>query len=209
MVESKNLQQLAIRNQVQQLQQQSQKIQKTFSDMLFLYFDGIVTEYYESLSEATIAADQLEQQLTHLSSDKLAAPHIRNALATLVEYREYMDSAVTYYQKGKNNLAQSEIGDANIEAKTLNEQLLGLNNLFQLRLDKADSAVLNALDETLKASVVVNGLSVAASEQISHLQKVIWLMILLSLPITVSVASHHNYVDHPTIKKAQTTVSLY
>jgi|GEM_PF-576896 len=181
-------QQLAIRDQVQQLQQQSQQIQKTFSDMLFLYFDGIVTEYYESLNEATDAADRLEQQLARLSSDTLAAPKIKDTLATLAEYREYMDSAVTYYHKGKTNLAQSEIGDANIEAKALNEQLLGLNKLFQQRLDKADSAVLHALDETLKASVVVNSLSVNSSEQIGHLQNVIWLMILLSLPITVGVA---------------------
>jgi len=181
-------QQLAIRNQVQQLQQQSQKIQKTFADMLFLYFDGIVTEYYESLSEATTAADQLEQQLSTLSADSLAAPQIKEALSTLTEYREYMNSAVTYYQVGKVNLAQSEIGDANIEAKKLNEQLLGLNNHFQLRLDKADKAVVNALDETLKASVIVNDLSVNASQQMGQVQKIIWLMMLLSLPITVGIA---------------------
>ncbi len=180
--------QLKVRSEIQLILKQSQKIQKTFADMLFLYFDGIVTEYYESLNGATVAADSLESQLKSLPTDPEAALQIKQILSTLSEYREYMDSAVTYYQKGKMNLGQSEIGDANIEAKKLNEELLALNMLFQNRLNIADASVVNSLQKTLEASAVVNQLSVNAGKQIEEAQVLIWLMMLLTLPITIGVA---------------------
>lgn len=180
--------QLNVRSSVQVLQQQSQKVQKIFSDMLFLYFDGIVTEYYESLANAERAADNLEIELDKLVVDKQAAPLIKEIQLTLNDYREYMESAVSYYQKGKNNLAQSDIGDANIEAKKLNEQLLALNDVFQKRMKNADLQVNHALQQTLLASKVVNDLSVNASAQIEQVQRVIWGMMALTLFITVSVA---------------------
>ncbi len=180
--------QLKVRSEIQLILKQSQKIQKTFADMLFLYFDGIVTEYYESLNGASVAADSLESQLKNLSTETEAAVQVTNILSTLSEYREYMDSAVNYYQKGKVNLAQSEIGDANIEAKKLNDELSALNMIFQNRLNVADASVVDSLQKTLEASDVVNQLSVNAGKQIEDDQGLIWLMLLLTLPITIGVA---------------------
>ncbi|EPJ46504.1 MAG: hypothetical protein OFPII_20150 [Osedax symbiont Rs1] len=177
--------QLKVRSEIQLILKQSQKIQKTFADMLFLYFDGIVTEYYESLNGASVAADSLESQLKNLSTETEAAVQVTNILSTLSEYREYMDSAVNYYQKGKVNLAQSEIGDANIEAKKLNDELSALNMIFQNRLNVADASVVDSLQKTLEASDVVNQLSVNAGKQIEDDQGLIWLMLLLTLRIII------------------------
>ena len=180
--------QFEIRNQTMQLQLQAQQIQKTFSDMLFWYFDGIVTEYYESLISAKTAADLLEQQLTALAVDGQTKSQINAILKSLQEYREIMDSAVGYYQQGKDNLGQSEVADANIETKIMNEQLLALTRSFQARLKQADAVVVTALDKTTGAGEIVKSLSVKASEQIEQVQKITWFTLLLTLPTTLGVA---------------------
>ncbi|NRA20442.1 MAG: methyl-accepting chemotaxis protein [Oceanospirillaceae bacterium] len=180
--------QFEIRNQTMQLQLQAQQIQKTFSDMLFWYFDGIVTEYYESLISAKTAADLLEQQLTALAVDGQTKSQINAILQSLQEYREIMDSAVGYYQQGKDNLGQSEVADANIETKIMNEQLLALTRSFQARLKQADAVVVTALDKTTGAGEIVKSLSVKASEQIEQVQKITWFTLLLTLPTTLGVA---------------------
>ena len=185
----KEAKQFVARAKVQKLQQQAQQVQKTFSDMLFLYFDGIVTEYYESLSLATESADLLQQQLTALSADPQAGVLVKETLDTLAEYRELMNTAVDYYQKGKDNLAVSEIGDANIEAKSLNEQLLGLTSMFQLRLERADTELSDVLADTLSASKVVEELSIQASNQIDKDKSILWLILMLTLPVTIVVAT--------------------
>ncbi|MCJ8338046.1 MAG: methyl-accepting chemotaxis protein [Pseudomonadales bacterium] len=185
----KEAEQFVLRAKVQKLQQQAQQVQKTFSDMLFWYFDGIVTEYYESLIKATDSANLLQQQLSALSSDPNASAQVQEILDTLTEYREIMDSAVGYYQQGKDNLAESEIGDANLEAKNLNEQILALANIFQARLSQADTELVKALDETLTASKIVEQLSMQASSQVDEDKNILWLILLLTLAVTIVVAS--------------------
>ncbi|EPJ49857.1 MAG: hypothetical protein OFPI_22280 [Osedax symbiont Rs2] len=181
--------QFVARAKVQKLQQQAQQVQKTFSDMLFWYFDGIVTEYYESLTKATESADLLQQQLNALTSDSQSGTQVKQIMDTLVEYRELMNTAVGYYQQGKDNLAESEIGDANLEAKNLNEQLLVLANMIQTRLAHADTELVAALEKTLAASKVVEQLSEQASEQVDRDLKVLWLILLLTLPVAIGVAT--------------------
>jgi len=185
----KEAKQFVARAKVQKLQQQAQEVQKTFSDMLFLYFDGIVTEYYESLSQATESADLLQQQLSALSADPQASAQVKETLDTLAEYRELMNTAVGYYQKGKDNLAVSEIGDANLEAKSLNEQLLGLTSMFQVRLEHADTELSEVLADTLAASKEVEALSVQASNQVDKDKSILLLILFLTLPVTVAVAT--------------------
>ncbi|NQZ29976.1 MAG: methyl-accepting chemotaxis protein [Oceanospirillaceae bacterium] len=185
----KEAKQFVLRAKIQDLQQQAQQVQKTFSDMLFWYFDGIVTQYYESLTKAADSADLLQQQLAALSADPQSSAQVTAILATLAEYRELMDAAVGYYQQGKDNLAESEIGDANLEAKTLNEQLSKLAGMLQARLSHADSNLVSALDETLVASKEVEKLSIQAKEQVDRDVKTLWLVLLLTLPLIIVIAT--------------------
>ena len=120
-----------------QLQLQAQHIQKTFSDMIFWYFDGTVSQYYESLNKAEAAADKLKNQITALTNDPETQKTTRNILTDLTNYRELMGNAWTYSQQGKDNLASLEVTEANTLANTINGQLLTLTDLFQNRLQEA------------------------------------------------------------------------
>ncbi|WP_315981022.1 hypothetical protein [Aliamphritea spongicola] len=80
---------------------QAQQVQKTFSDMIFWYFDGTVTQYYESLNNATGAADLLESQLRALNATPDAAGITGQLLENLMAYRTLMNNAGNYYQQGK------------------------------------------------------------------------------------------------------------
>ncbi|WP_372598390.1 methyl-accepting chemotaxis protein [Amphritea sp.] len=171
-----------------QLQLQAQHIQKTFSDMIFWYFDGTVSQYYESLNKAEAAADKLKNQLTALTSDPETQKTTRNILTDLTNYRELMGNAWTYSQQGKDNLASLEVTEANTLANTINGQLLTLTDLFQNRLQEASSSVLNSLDQTLKVSAVVASISSASDERISGTQTRTLLMLLASVPVAIVVA---------------------
>ncbi|MBN3563707.1 methyl-accepting chemotaxis protein [Aliamphritea spongicola] len=167
---------------------QAQQVQKTFSDMIFWYFDGTVTQYYESLNNATGAADLLESQLRALNATPDAAGITGQLLENLMAYRTLMNNAGNYYQQGKNNLAGVEIGDANILANTINEQLLTLTNLFQTKLSEASSEVQQSLENTLIASTQVAAVSQSSQQLIATTQTTTLLMLLASLPVTFGVA---------------------
>jgi len=180
--------QIDLQASTQQLQLQAQQIQKTFSDMIFWYFDGTVTQYYESLNKAAAAADKLESHLVTLASDSDAHNIAQKILTNLAAYRELMNSAWQYYQQGKDNLAGVEIGDANVLANDMNEQLLELTNLFQSRLRAVSSGVQHSLDKTLEASALVASISKASDQRITSTQTNTLLMLLASLPVAFSVA---------------------
>ncbi len=172
----------------QALLHQVQKIQQSYSDMLFWYFDGSVTQYYGSLNNATAAAEQLEQQLTKLSMDSEASQKVPAMLKNLADYRSLMDGAIQYYMQGRDNLAGSEISDAHLVVQDMNDQLLQLTALFQKRLKEANLNVENALDHTLEASVSVADYSQKASERIKDIEQRTLIILLFSIPLAILVA---------------------
>ena len=184
----KQSEQIDLQADTMQLQQQAQHIQKTFSDMIFWYFDGTVAQYYESLNKAEAAADKLKSQLVALSSDAEAQNIVRNILTDLTSYRELMTNAWAYSQQGKDNLASLEVTDANVLANTINEQLLALTNLFQNRLKAVNSNVLNSLEQTLETSAMVASISKASDEKIASTQSSTLLMLLASVPVAFIIA---------------------
>ena len=168
--------------------QQAQAVQRSYSDMLFWYFDGSVTQYYASLNQAAASADQLEEQLAALALDSEAGALIRPMLKNLSSYREIMDSAIQYYQQGRNNLAGAEISDAHIVVQDMNSQLMELTELFQGRLKQANLQVQAAVDETFAASGQVANLSQQSSQSINHISQVTLMILVVSVPLSILVA---------------------
>lgn len=168
--------------------QQAQAVQRSYSDMLFWYFDGSVTQYYASLNQAAASADQLEEQLAALALDSEAGILIRPMLENLSSYREIMDSAIQYYQQGRNNLAGAEISDAHIVVQNMNSQLMALTELFQGRLKQANLQVQTAVDETFAASEQVARLSQQSSNSIEHISKLTLMILVVSVPLSILIA---------------------
>lgn len=175
-------------SQTQVLLQQAQGLQKAYSDMLFWYFDGSVTQYYESLNKAGESADQLEQNLAALAIDPAAAPLVAPMLKNLSDYREIMDSAIKFYQQGRTNMAAAEISDAHLIVQNMNEQLLMLTDLFQQRLRVANSQVEEALDKTLQASLVVKETSEQSSLRIEEITHLTYLLLFVTVPLSILIA---------------------
>ena len=179
------LQQQAI---TQQRLQQAQQVQKSYSDMLFWYFDGSVTQYYESLSKAEESANRLEQQLADLMVDPEAKEQIPPMLKGLEEYRSAMDRAVQYYAQGKANLAGSEINDAHRVVQDMNEQLLNLTQLFQTRLSKANQDVESVLNDILQGGQKIAHHSQQNLASTEHIQTTTLLILIISIPLAASIA---------------------
>ena len=179
---------IAVQSQTQELLQQAQRLQKTYSDMLFWYFDGSITQYYESLNKAGSSADQLEQLLASMAMDADAGPMVKPMLQNLSDYRGIMDGAIKYYQQGRANMAAAEISDAHLIVQNMNDQLLGLTALFQERLRTANLEVENALDKTLDASMVVKESSEQSSLRIEEITRSTLILLVVSVPLSVFIA---------------------
>lgn len=169
--------------------QQAQSIQKSYSDMLFWYFDGSLTQYYDSLNRAAESADKLENQLINMAIDNEAAELIRPMLSNLASYREFMESANSYYVQGKSNLAASEISEAHIVVEKMNQQLMELTTLFQRRLKESNKEVQHAVENTLNASARVAALSTQSSDSIDAIFRSTLLILLFTVPLSILVAS--------------------
>ncbi len=168
--------------------QQAQSIQKTYSDMLFWYFDGSLNQYYNSLNKAAESADALENKLANLAMDPDAGELIRPMLSNLSGYREYMESANQYYLQGKSNLAASEITEAHLIVETMNEQLMALTGLFQKRLQESNLQVQHGVEQTLSASNRVASYSAQSSESIDSILRSTLLILLFTVPLSILVA---------------------
>lgn len=179
---------IAAQSQTQMLQQQAQKIQKAYSDMLFWYFDGTITLYYESLDKAALSADELEEGLTKLAMEPSAAESITPMLKDLADYREIMQNSINYYQQGRANIAAAEISDAHLIVQDMNTQLLSLTEMFQERLKQANEQVEQSLDQNLKASVVVKESSEQSTAQIEQITQIALLLLLVTVPLSVVIA---------------------
>lgn len=172
----------------QQLLQQSQQVQKSYSDMLFWYFDGSVTQYYDSLTKAADAASQLEHQLSELMTDVEAAQQIPKLLSRLSEYRSLMNGAINYYTEGKNNLAAATISDAHLVVQDMNEQLLLITQLFQTRLRQANLKVEQVLQLLQSSGEEVAEHSIQNQQRTEQIQRNTLLILLVSTPLTIMVA---------------------
>lgn len=179
---------IAAQSQTQVLQQQAQKIQKAYSDMLFWYFDGTITLYYESLDKAALSADELEEGLKTLAMEPSAAESITPMLKDLADYREIMQNSINYYQQGRANIAAAEISDAHLIVQDMNTQLLSLTEMFQERLKQANEQVEQSLDQNLKASVVVKESSEQSTAQIEQITQIALLLLLVTVPLSVVIA---------------------
>ncbi|MGH1462692.1 MAG: methyl-accepting chemotaxis protein [Neptuniibacter sp.] len=179
---------IAAQSQTQMLQQQAQKIQKAYSDMLFWYFDGTITLYYDSLDKAALSADELEEGLTKLAMEPSAAESITPMLKDLADYREIMQNSINYYQQGRANIAAAEISDAHLIVQDMNTQLLSLTEMFQERLKQANEQVEQSLDQNLKASVVVKESSEQSTAQIEQITQIALLLLLVTVPLSVVIA---------------------
>ncbi|MGB0204323.1 MAG: methyl-accepting chemotaxis protein [Neptuniibacter sp.] len=175
-------------SQTQMLQQQAQKIQKAYSDMLFWYFDGTITLFYESLDKAALSADELEDGLAKLAMDPTAADSITPMLKDLSDYREIMQRAINYYQQGRANIAAAEISDAHLIVQGMNTQLLELTEMFQQRLKYANEQVEKSLDQNLQASIAVKDSSEKSTEQIEQITQIAVLLLLVTVPLSVVIA---------------------
>ena len=172
----------------QMLMQQAQQIQRSYSEMLFWYFDGSVTQYYVSLNNASAAADKLEQQLAALALDKEAAPLVPVMLNNLSDYRDLMNSANHYYQQGRNNLAGSEISEAHYVVKHMNQQLEQITDIFHQRLKNAGARVESSLDKTLNASLQVARDSERSETTIDSVERTVVIILIVSSPIALAIA---------------------
>ncbi|MGI1670561.1 MAG: HAMP domain-containing methyl-accepting chemotaxis protein [Neptuniibacter sp.] len=179
---------IAAQSQTQMLQQQAQKIQKAYSDMLFWYFDGTITLYYESLDKAALSADELEEGLTKLAMEPSATESITPMLKDLADYREIMQNSINYYQQGRANIAAAEISDAHLIVQDMNTQLLSLTEMFQQRLKQANEQVEQSLDQNLKASVAVKESSEKSTAQIEQITQIALLLLLVTVPLSVVIA---------------------
>lgn len=179
---------IATQSDTQGLQKKAQNIQKLYAEMLFWYFDGSITQYYESLNKAELSADQLEKGLTTLATDPIAEQRIAPMLELLTQYRVIMEGAIGYYQQGRNNMAAAEISDAHLIVQNMNDQLLVLTELFQQRLTSANREVENALSQTLVASQLVKQSSEQSSERIVEVSKLTMGLLLVSIPLSASIA---------------------
>lgn len=179
---------IAAQSETQALLKSAQRVQNTYSEMLFWYFDGSVTQYYESLNKAGVAADKLEALLTSLAMDPEAAQQIVPMLDNLADYRGTMDSAIRFYQQGRNNMAASEISSAHIIVQDMNAQLLALTSLFQGRLSADNFEVENALDKTLSVSFEVMEGSNASMLRIEEVTGFALLLIVITVPCSVVIA---------------------
>ncbi|WP_086480226.1 methyl-accepting chemotaxis protein [Oceanospirillum sanctuarii] len=168
--------------------QQAQSIQKTYSDMLFWYFDGSLTQYYNSLNKAAESADALENKLANLAMDPDAGELIRPMLSNLSGYREYMESANQFYLQGKSNLAASEISEAHLIVEAMNQQLMELTGLFQKRLKASNQQVQHAVEQTLNASARVAAYSSQSSQSIDSIFRSTLLILLFTVPLSILVA---------------------
>lgn len=175
-------------SQTQMLQQQAQKIQKAYSDMLFWYFDGTITLFYESLDKAALSADELEDGLAKLAMDPTTADSITPMLKDLSDYREIMQRAINYYQQGRANIAAAEISDAHLIVQGMNTQLLALTEMFQQRLKHANEQVEKSLDQNLQASIAVKESSEKSTEQIEQITQIALLLLLVTVPLSVVIA---------------------
>lgn len=175
-------------SETQRLQQQAQKLQKAYSDMLFWYFDGTITLYYESLDKANLSADELEEGLSTLAVNPDAGPAIMPMLQSLSDYRELMQSAIDYYQQGRGNLAAAEISDAHLIVENMNTQLLQLTQMFQKQLKQANSEVEQSFDHILKASATVKSSSLQTTEQVERITHLTLILLLVTVPFSVFIA---------------------
>ncbi len=172
----------------QQQLQQAQAIQKNYSDMLFWYFDGSITQYYNSLNKAAESADKLENQLANLAMEPNLREMIGPLLNNLAGYRKFMESANHYYQQGKSNLAASEISEAHLIVESMNQQMMELTSLFQQQLKASNRQVQHAVEQTLDASARVAAFSTQSSQSIDGIFRTTLLIIVLTLPLSVLVA---------------------
>lgn len=172
----------------QQQLQQAQAIQKNYSDMLFWYFDGSITQYYNSLNKATESADKLENQLANLAMEPDLREMIGPLLNNLAGYRKFMESANQYYQQGKSNLAASEISEAHLIVESMNQQMMALTSLFQQQLKASNRQVQHAVEQTLDASARVAAFSTQSSQSIDGIFRTTLLIIVLTLPLSVLIA---------------------
>lgn len=168
--------------------QQAQSIQKSYSDMLFWYFDGSLTQYYSSLNQAATSADNLENQLANLAIDPQAGDLIRPLLANLSSYRGYMEKANQFYLQGKSNLAASEITEAHLVVETMNQQMMELTTLFQQRLRDSNQQVQSAVEQTLNASAKVAAFSAQSSQSIESIYRSTLLILLFTVPLSILIA---------------------
>ena len=179
---------IANQSENQRLQRQAQLVQKHYSEMLFWYFDGSITQYYESLNKAAQQADSLDNLMSELMIDPQAAAMVQPMLVNLQQYRELMNQAINYYQQGRDNLAAAEIGDAHQVVQYMNQQLLELTELFQKRLQQANREVELALDQTLAGSEAVERSSQASSQQIDWIRQSALALLLISVPLSMLIA---------------------
>ena len=205
-VKSESLEQLAkANNQNSLIQQQAkliqaqastqeelqhlQQIQKSYSDMVFWYFDGSVSLFPDSLSRANESADSLASALSQLAgSDASLKGEIDNIQARLASYREFMDQAIQYYMVGKNNLGGSEISEAKIEIESMNESLLQIGLALQGRLNTSNTAIQKSLKETQAGSEEVAQSSQHNNALIENIQGIIISILVICVPVTIIVA---------------------
>lgn len=178
----------AAQTDTQLLIQQAQRVQKSYSDMLFWYFDGTITQYYESLNKADQSAQLLEQQLTELALDPQAAPILSTVLKDLKDYREIMQSATLNYQQGRDSLASAEISDAHLIVESINGQLLDITELFQTQLKNANNEVELGLDKTLQLSALVEQSSIESSQQTTEINQAVMLILVFTVPLSIAIA---------------------
>ncbi|OZG72421.1 hypothetical protein BTA51_14920 [Hahella sp. CCB-MM4] len=172
----------------QLLLQKLQQIQKSYSDMVFWYFDGSVSLFPDSVNRANESANTLSSSLEQLKQDSSLSGDVTNIQERLASYREFMDQAIQYYMVGKNNLGGSEISEAKIEIESMNESLLKIGLNLQDRLNASNEKIQNSLKQTQAGSENVANSSQQNTARIEEIQSIILAILVICVPITIVVA---------------------
>ncbi|WP_020408314.1 methyl-accepting chemotaxis protein [Hahella ganghwensis] len=172
----------------QALLQQLQQIQKSYSDMVFWYFDGSVSLFPDSVNRANESAETLAASLETLNQDSALSPEVSNIRERLTSYRQFMDQAIQYYMVGKNNLGGSEISEAKIEIESMNESLLQIGLMLQDKLNTSNALIQDSLKQTQAGSEDVANSSQQNTARIEDIQGMILAILGICVPVTIVVA---------------------
>ncbi len=172
----------------QKLLQKLQQIQKSYSDMVFWYFDGSVSLFPDSVSRAAESANTLVSGLEQLKQDSSLSGDVNNIQERLASYRQFMDQAIQYYMVGKNNLGGSEISEAKIEIESMNESLLKIGLNLQERLNASNERIQSSLQHTQAGSENVANSSQQNTAKIEAIQSIILAILVICVPVTIAVA---------------------
>ncbi|MBY4677229.1 methyl-accepting chemotaxis protein [Marinobacterium arenosum] len=165
------------REQVAALRRQLLAASEAYSHMLYWHFDAALTVEYDSRDRAEAAQQRVKQALAMLAG---AMPQSAALFAEfeqrLSQYRNLVDKAFEFFQKGSNALGTSLIGGARDESVKMSGLLSQLADRLEQQLSEAEGASQQRLQMAEQLGVDVKGAAAALAQQASSGSR--WLLLI-------------------------------